>query len=146
VGEREQRAALALQAAGDPHGESLRQTLAQAESYVALFFEACPVDGPTYCGTYRVQLPIAPGSYPVYKNQHGRVLYRNTIKHMWVIIDGEKYAPGTAFFLFAGVAHTVALVSFCCAHCASGCITRQISRMIRSYRGHKRPTRCCLPL
>eukprot|EP01043_Picozoa_sp_COSAG02_P024024 COSAG02_NODE_1300_length_13379_cov_18.739121_8_plen_80_part_00 len=70
--------------------------MAQVESFVALFIEACPVDGPTYCGTYRVQLPITEGEYPVYKNQHGRVLYRNTIKHMWVIIDRDEYVPGNA--------------------------------------------------
>eukprot|EP01044_Picomonas_judraskeda_P016826 COSAG03_NODE_3055_length_2259_cov_18.001852_1_plen_292_part_00 len=58
---------------------------------MALFFEACPADGPSYCGTYRAQLPIDEGVYPVYKNQHGRMLYRNTVKHMWIIIDGEEY-------------------------------------------------------
>lgn len=93
VTKKEQLATMALQQAGDPDGFSVRQAADQAASFVALFFEACPVDGPTYCGTYRLQRPVAEGMYPVYANQHGRVLYRNTKRHMWVIIDGDKYTP-----------------------------------------------------
>lgn len=90
--EKEQRANLALQETGDPQGISVKRAIEQAEHFVALFVEACPVDGPSYCGTYRAD-GVVEGQYPVYRNQYSRVLYRNTQKHMWVIIDGELYTP-----------------------------------------------------
>jgi len=59
------------------------------------YFEACLVDGSTYCGTYRPQLPIPEGEYPVYKNQHGRYLWRHLTRFMWVL-DSQEYSPELA--------------------------------------------------
>jgi hypothetical protein len=84
---------MAVLEAGDPDGLAVRTAAEQAKKFVALFVEPCPVDGPTYCGTYRLREPVAEGKYPVYVNKHGRVLYRNTANYMWVIVDGEKYTP-----------------------------------------------------